>query len=305
MRSLIDNKFANLVKSNQALKLSKNPLVSLKVFIENDPGAKIEPAYVQRRLSEFQKVRLQKEELDWLTTTKMFEKSFLNWLKTWSFPKFNLNEEENGISVEIQVPYSEAVLAEKIISACLSEARFTFYLNSTGQDEGRYYAFGSDRYNIKTGSFLNSSSIYIVEDAVGVRPDQDWYALIGVFLSAAPFNFIGTTNPYHSMTLAQPVVTFCDEDRWLEDWPDSNFAPSEAGYDPEKYRGFVLADSNAANAVEARAKYPNAILVSPEVNAFEMAHTTAHVGNIIFMWSQLLVQDLNIPYYQPLISWQE
>lgn len=305
MRSVIDNKFSNLIKSNQSLKLSKNPLVKLKVSIDFEPNQKIEAAYVQYRLSEFQKLQLTKEELAWLQTTKMFDKSFLNWFKTWTLPNFNLTEEENKISVEIEVPYAEAILAEKILEACLSEARFSFYLSSTNEEEGRFYAFGSDRYNIKTSSFLNSPNIYIIEDAVGLRPNPDWYSLVGIFLSAAPFNFVGTTNSFHAMTLSQSIVTYCDEVRWLEDWPDSNFSPSEETFDDKKYRGFLLPDSNPATAVEMRGKHPKAILVSPETSAFEMAHTTAHVGNVIFNWSQQLVQDLNIDYYKPVISWQE
>lgn len=305
MRSIIDNKFNNLIKSNQALKQSKNPLVKLRVFIENEPNIKIEPAYIQKRLGDFQNVGLEQAELAWLETTKMFEKSFLNWLTKWHLPNFNVIEEENGVAVELEVPYAEAIIAQKLIEACLSEARFTFYLNSTGEDEGRFYAFGGDRFNIKTGGFLNSKSIYIIEDAVGLRPNSDWYSLVSIFLSASPFTFVGTTNAYHAMSLAQPIVTFCDEERWLKGWPDSNFAPSEGTYNPKKYKGFLLDNATANLAVDLRVKYPEAILVSPETAAFEMAHTTAHVGNIIFLWSQLLVQDLNISYYRPEVSWSE
>ena len=305
MRSILDNKFSNLIKSNQALKLSKNPLVKLKVYIEQEPNIKIEAAYIKLRLSEFQKTKLTQAELGWLETTNLFEKSFLNWLSKWSFPNFNIIEEENGIAVEVEIPYSEAILTQKILEACLSEARFSFYLNASNEEEGRFYAFGSDRYNIKTGGFLNSKNIYIIEDAVGLRPAGDWYALIGVFLSVAPFNFVGTTNAFHAMTLAQPVITFCDEELWLDGWPDTNFSPNEETYDPDKYKGFILNSSASALAVEMRNKYPNAILVSPETNIFEMAHTTAHVGNIIFTWSQQLVQDLNITYYKPEVLWSE
>lgn len=306
MRSLIDNKFSNLVKSNQALKLSQNPLVNLTVSIENfnDTG-KIEAAYIQRRLSDLQKMTLAQEEFDWLNTTGMFEKSFLAWLKSWKFPKFNLIEKDDQISINIQVPYSEAVIAERLLQACLSEAKFIFYLNASGEEAGRFYAFGSDRYNIKTGGFLNSRNIYIIEDAVGLRPDPDWYALLGVFLSAAPFNFVGTTNPFHAMSLAQPIVTYCDEERWLEGWPDSNFAPSEKTFDEEKYKGFVLDNATSSLAFDMRQKYPNAIFISPETNVFEIAHTTVHVANIIFSLGQELVQDLNIKYYEPQILWEE
>lgn len=305
MRSIIDNKFSNIIKSNLALKTSKNPLAKLRVFIENEENVKIEPSYVKRKLSEFRKVFLTDAEFAWLETTAMFEPSFLAWLKNWRFPKFDIIEEENGIAVELEVPFSEAILAEKIIEACLSEARFAHYVLSSGEEEGGFFAFGSDRYNIKTGGFLNSKNIIIIEDAVGVRPAADWYSLLGIFMSAAPFFYMGTTNAYHAMALSQPVVTFCDDPEWLEFWPDSNFAPNLETYDSKKYRGFVMEKADAGLAVELRTKYPDAILISPESNAFDMAHTTAHVGNIMFLWSQLLVQDLNIEYYKPVTLWQK
>lgn len=305
MRSILDNKFNHFIKSNQALKLSKNPLIKLRVFIENEKNIKIEPAYVQKRLNDFQNLSLSQAEVAWLKTTNFFEKSFLTWISKWHLPNFNVIEEENGVAVEMEVTYSDAILAQKLLEACLSEARFAFFLQTTGEDEGRFYAFGSDRYNIKTGGFLNSSKIYIVEDAVGMRPNSDWYALVGIFLSASPFNFVGTTNAYHAMTLAQAVVTYCDDEKWIEDWPDSNFAPSEKTFDTKKFKGFILDSAEPSLAVEMRTKYPEAILVSPETSIFEIAHTTAHVGNIIFSLSQELVQDLNITKFNPVVSWEE
>lgn len=305
MRSIIDNKFSNLIKSNLSLKTSKNSLVKLRVFIENEENIKIEPAFVKRKLADFSRISLTEAEFGWLETTKMFEPSFLTWLKNWRFPKFNLIEEENGIAIEVEVPFSEAILTEKIMEACLSEARFAHYLKTTGEEEGRFFAFGSDRYNIKVGGFLNSKNIIIIEDAVGLRPASDWYSLLGIFMSASPFSYMGTTNAYHAMALAQPVVTYCDDPEWLEAWPDSNFSPNLETYDPKKYRGFVMEKADAALAVELRTKYPDAILISPESSVFDMAHTTAHVGKIMFLWSQELVQDLNIEYYKPVTSWQK
>lgn len=306
MRSILDNKFANIIKSNQAFKLSKNPLVKLKVSIQNEPNVKIEPAFVQKRLGDFQSsIMLSPAEVGWLETVNMLEPSFLNWLKQWRLPNFNVIEEENGVSVEIEVPFADAILSQKIIESCLSEARFTYLLETSKEPEGSFYAFGSDRYNIKTSSFLNSKSINIMEDAIGLQPNPDWYSLVSIFLNVSPFNFIGTTNAYHSITLAQPIITFCDEAKWLEGWPDSNFAPTEKQFDPEKFKGFVLDNADASLAVEMRTKHPKAILISPETTSFEMAHTNAHVGNIIYLWSQQLVQDLNIAYYRPEISWSE
>lgn len=305
MRSILDNKFNSFIKSNQALKLSKNPLVKLKVSIENELNTKIEAAYIQRRLKDFQNVVLTNAELGWLETTSFFEKSFLNWIAKWHFPNFNIIEEDNGLSVEVEVPYAEAILVQKLLEACLSEARFAFYIQASGEEEGRFYAFGSDRYNIKTSGFLNSKNINIIEDAVGVSPNSDWYSLVGIFLSASPFTFVGTTNGYHAMTLAQTLVTYCDDDNWIEGWPDSNFAPSENSFDSDKFKGFILPSADAALAMEMRSKYPKAILISPETSVFEMAHTTAHVGSIIFTWSTQLVQDMNISYYKPVVSWEE
>lgn len=305
MRSILDNKFSNIIKSNLALKSSKNPLVKLRVFIENEDDIQIEPAYVQKRLADFRKIGLSEAEVGWLETTAMLEPSFIQWIKDWRFPKFNLIEEENGIAIEVEVAFADAILAQKIIEGCLSEARFFYYLRTTGEDEGRFYAFGSDKYNIKTGSFLNSKKINIIEDAVGVRPAEDWYSLVGIFMSASPFTFLGTTNAYHSLALAQPLITYCDDPDWLEMWPESNFAPNVDTFDSKKYRGFVLENDNPLLAVAMREKYPQAILISPETSTFDMAHTTTHVGSIIFLWAQQLVQDFNIQYYQPETSWQK
>lgn len=306
MRSILDNKFSNIIKSNQAFKLGKNPLVKLKVSIENEPNIKIEAAYIQKRLGDFQNnISISPGEVGWLETVNMLDESFLNWIKQWRFPNFNVIEEDNGISVEIEVAYADAIIAQKIIESCLSEARFTYLLETSKEPEGSFYAFGSDRYNIKTSGFLNSKSINIIEDAIGLQPNPDWYSLVAIFLNVSPFNFIGTTNPYHSITLAQPIITFCDDAKWLEGWPDSNFAPTEEQFDQSKFKGFVLDAADPALAVEMRTKHPKAILVSPETNSFEMAHTSSHVGNMIFMWSQQLVQDLNIAYYKPEISWSE
>lgn len=305
MRGLLDGKFSNFIKSQQALKFEKDDVVKLKVSIDAVPGTVIEPEDLQKRLKEIKGYKFDDGSLEWLRTTEVFEDSYLKWLAKYTVPKFKLSSKDGHFTISAEGKYSELILLEIGLQSLLCEAYFVALTRGMNQDVGYFYTFATDRFQIKTSGFLNSAAIAIVEDATAFRPDSDFYSLTTILLPVSPFTYVGTTNPLIAQTFGQPIVSFCDEERWFEGWPEQNFAPSQATFDPEKHKGFYLGDAGFGMFNEIRETYPETIIIAKELPPFEMAHANSHFGNIVWLWGQDLVQDMNIDKYSAKISWSE
>lgn len=303
MRTLLDSRLANLIKSQQAFKLNKDYDASLQISIKAAEDTEIDATAVQKRLKDIKALTLDSTSAEWLASVGIFEESYLKWLAKYKVPKFKLTSKDNVVSINVEGKYSELILLETGLQSLLCESYFKALAYAMKQEEGYFYAFATDRFNIKTSGFLNSPSIAIIEDSSAYRPDSDFYSLQAILLPLNNFTYVGTTNPLIAQTFNQPVVTFCDEERWFEGWPDQKFAPSETTFNPETHRGFLLTDNSFAKVNELRAKYPDTLLISKELPMFDIAHYNAHFGNIVWLWGQDLVQDMNIDKYSAQVFW--
>lgn len=305
MRGLLDGKFSNFIKAQQALKFDKNDIVKLEISIDALPGTTIDTSELQKRLKDIKSFKIDDLSLEWLKSTDVFDDSYLKWLSKFIVPKFKLSSKDDHLSITVEGPYSDLILLEVGLQSLLCEFYFAALARGMNQDVGYFYTFATDRFQIKTSGFLNSQSIAIVEDATAFRPDSDFYSLQAILLPVSSFTYVGTTNPLIAQTFGQPIVSFCNEERWFEGWPEQNFAPSQATFDSEKHKGFYLGDAEFAQLHAVREAHPEAILIANELPVFEMAHAHSHFGNIVWLWSQDLVQDMNIDKYSAKVSWSE
>lgn len=305
MRSLLDGKFSNLIKAQQAFKFDKDYDTQLSISIDSADKAPIDSKELQNRLKVIKEFKFDKVDIDWLESTSIFDDSFLKDLKKYKVPNLKLTTKKDSQTISVEGKYSDLILLEVGLQSLLCESRFAAFVSTLNQDVGYFYSFATDRFNMKTANFLSSSSISIVEDSSAFRPDSDFYSLQCILLPVNNFNYVGTTNPLIALTFNQAVVAFCDEERWFEDWPDSNFAPSVSSYDTEKHKGFYLAEPDFATFNDLRNKYPNAIIISKELSVFEMAHINSHFGNVVWLWSQSMIQDMNIQQFSAKVVWAQ
>lgn len=303
MRSLLDGKFSNFIKSQQAFKLDKNALVKLEISIDAAANTIINVEELKQRLHQIKGFKFTKEEIEWLNSTEIFDESYLEWLSVFKVPKMQLTSKDSTCTISLQDDYSKLILLEVGLQALLCEARFGALQAASGQEDGYFFAFATDRFNIKASTFFNSKTNSLVEDSSAFRPDSDFYSLQTILMAVNNFNYVGTTNPIIAFNFGQPVVAFCDEERWFEGWPDLNFAPSETLYNKAKHKGFFVAEPTFVLLNEMRSKHPEAIIIANELPPFEMAHATGHFGNIVWLWSQDLIQDMNIEKYSARVSW--
>lgn len=303
MRSLLDGKFANIIKSQQALKLNKDFDTQLEVSIEPDEKAPIDTKELQQRLKTIKNLEFSKEEIEWLKTTEIYDVSFLKLLEKYKVPAMKLTSKKDSTTITVEGKYSDLILLEVGLQALLCEARFSAFVTTLNQDVGYFYSFATDRFSNKVASFLNSKSIGVIEDSSAFRPDSDFYSLQCILMPVNSFNYVGTTNPLIAATFGQAVVGFCDEDRWFEGWPEVTFASSVETYNPKQHKGFYLNDPSFIKFNDLRTKYPDSIIISKELSVFDMAHATAHFGNIVWLWSQGLIQDMNIPQFSAKVAW--
>lgn len=304
MRSLLDGKFSNIIKSQQALKLDKDFDTQLQLSINSADKAPIDTKELQQRLRAIRNYQFDKNELEWLESTEIFDSSFIKSLEKYKVPNFKLTSDKNHINtITLEGKYSDLILLEVGLQSLLCEARFSSFVTALNQDVGYFYSFATDRFGVKIGNFFNSKLISVVEDSSAFRPDSDFYSLQCILLPVNNFNYVGTTNPLIAFTFNQAVVGFCDEDKWFEGWPDTKFASSQSVYDPENHSGFYLDDPNFYNLNTLRTKYPQAIIIAKELSIFDMAHSTSHFGNIVWLWSQNLIQDMNIEQFSAKVVW--
>lgn len=303
MRSLLDGKFSNIIKSQQALVLDKDFDTQLSISIESADKAPIDVKELQKRLRVIREFKIEEIELDWLKSTGLLEDKFIENLKKYKVPNFKLISKEGTHTITLEGKYSDLILLEVGLQSLLCEARFSAFVNVLNQDVGYFYSFATDRFNMKNANFFNDRLISVVEDGSAFRPDSDFYSLQCLLMPVNNFNYIGTTNPLIAFTYNQAVVGFCDEDRWFEGWPDTNFAPSESLYNPEKQKGFYLTDPSFSKFYDIRNKYLDAIIISQELGVFDMAHISSHFGNIVWMWSQNMIQDMNIEKFNCKVIW--
>lgn len=303
MRTLLDGKFSNIIKAQQSLKLDKDFDAQLEISIESEDKAAIDSKALQQRLKLIKDYKFEKNEIEWLKSTDIFEDSFLNSLNKYKVPNFKLTSKKDTNTITVEGRYSDLILLETGLQSLLCEARFSALVTTLNQDVGYFYSFATDRFGVKVGSFFNTKSVSIVEDSSAFRPDSDFYSLQCILMPVNSFNYVGTTNPIIALSFNQAVVGFCDEDRWFEGWPDSNFASSVKVYDDEKHKGFYLPDPSFSKFNELRTEHPNALIISKELSIFDMAHSSSHFGNIVWLWSQGLIQDMNINQYSAKVVW--
>lgn len=212
VRSLLDTDVYKLLMLQTIWKERRDVPVTFSLINRTKSvrlAEEIDERELRAQLDHARGIRLTKRELIWLTGNtfygkeRLFQKEFLDWLKNYSLPEYQLRVEDGQYSIDFQGTWAEVSLWEIPVLSIISELRSRAALWGTGRFElDVLYARAKAKLWEKVLRLNDLPELRIADFGTRRRHSFLWQRwCIAAMAEGLEHKFIGTSNVLMAMNL--------------------------------------------------------------------------------------------------------
>ena len=212
VRSLLDTDIYKLLMLQTIWKERQNVPVTFSLINRTRSvrlADEIDEAELRAQLDNARSIRLTKRELIWLTGNtfygkeRLFQKDFLDWLKNYSLPEYNLRVQDGQYSIDFEGNWADVSLWEIPVLSIISELRSRAALRGTGRFElDVLYARAKAKLWEKVLRLNELPELLIADFGTRRRHSFLWQRwCIAAMAEGLGEKFIGTSNVLMAMNL--------------------------------------------------------------------------------------------------------